>query len=149
MGRPRRCLNFVEDCFSERRASCQARRPAEFQIQVSVRPRLHAARTTFNSRARGRGGKMKLRSIVWSLAPVFLVFLTSLAYAQTPNQSTTAQSSSHGQYTASISGPVFAPDRKPVACARITLMYEMAGLEVTQTNAQSQYRFEDLRPGTY
>src|SRR3984957_4322198 len=150
MGRPRRCLNFVEDCFNERRASCQARRPAEFQIQVGVRPRPHTARTTFNSRARGRGGKMKLRSIVWLLAPVFFVFLTFPACAQTPKNSTSTQSSrDNNPYAASISGTVFDPDGKPVAGARITLLYAMAGLEVTQTNAQGQYRFEDLRPGTY
>src|ERR1700722_15724840 len=154
MGRPRRCLNFVEDCFNERRASCQARRPAEFQIQVGVRPRPHTARTTFNSRARGRGGKMKLRSIVWLLATPFFVSLTPPAYTQTPNnltptQTATTQSSAHDQYAASIAGTVFDPDGKPVAGARITLLYAMARLEVTQTNAQGQYRFEDLRPGTY
>src|SRR5271154_6074516 len=85
-----------------------------------LRPRPHAARTTFNSRARGRGGKMKLRSIVWLLASLF-VFLTPAVRAQTSGNPTTTQGSPHDQYTASISGTVFDPDGKPVAGARITL----------------------------
>jgi len=97
---------------------------------------------------------MKLRSIVWLLATPFFVSLTPPAYTQTPNnltptQTATTQSSAHDQYAASIAGTVFDPDGKPVAGARITILYAMAGLEVTQTNAQGQYRFEDLRPGTY
>src|SRR5271156_1415249 len=113
-----------------------------------LRPRPHAARTTFNSRARGRGGKMKLRSMVWSLASLF-VFLTPALHAQTPSNSTTTQTPSRDHYRASISGTVFDPDGKPVAGARITLLYAMAALEVTQTNAEGQYKFDELRSGTY
>jgi outer membrane cobalamin receptor len=91
---------------------------------------------------------MKLRSIVWLLASLF-VFLTPAVRAQTSGNPTTTQGSPHDQYTASISGTVFDPDGKPVAGARITLLYAMAGFEVMQTNAQGQYRFDDLRPGTY
>jgi outer membrane receptor protein involved in Fe transport len=36
-----------------------------------------------------------------------------------------------------------------VSGARITLLYAMAALEVRDTNAQGQYQFENLRPGTY
>src|SRR6202451_35036 len=99
------------------------------------------ARTTFNSRARGRGGKMKLRSIVWLLTSIFVI-LTPSVHAQ-------SSSSSHDRYTASISGTVSDPDGKAVAGARITLLYAMSGLEVTQTNGQGQYKFDDLRAGTY
>ena len=98
---------------------------------------------------------MKLRSIVWLLATPFFVSLTPPVQAQTPNNRNSTQispgqsSQENNPYAASISGTVFDPDGKPVAGARITLLYAMAGLEVTQTNAQGQYRFEDLRPGTY
>jgi len=91
---------------------------------------------------------MKLRSMVWSLASLF-VFLTPALHAQTPSNSTTTQTPSRDHYRASISGTVFDPDGKPVAGARITLLYAMAALEVTQTNAEGQYKFDELRSGTY
>ena len=91
---------------------------------------------------------MKLRSIVWLLASIFVI-LTPSVHAQSSSNSTKTQSSSHDRYTASISGTVSDPDGKAVAGARITLLYAMSGLEVTQTNGQGQYKFDDLRSGTY
>jgi outer membrane receptor protein involved in Fe transport len=92
---------------------------------------------------------MKLRLSVWLLSSLF-AFLTPAVHAQTSSSSTTTQSSpTHDRYNASISGTVSDPDGKPVAGARITLLYAMAGFEVTQTNTQGQYKFDDLRPGTY
>ena len=91
---------------------------------------------------------MKLRSIVWLLASIF-VTLNPSVHAQGSSDSTKTPSSSHDQYTASISGTVSDPDGKAVAGARITLLYAMSGLEVTQTNGQGQYKFDDLRSGTY
>ncbi|MGA3298750.1 MAG: TonB-dependent receptor [Candidatus Acidiferrales bacterium] len=91
---------------------------------------------------------MKLRSIVWLLASIFIILNPSV-HAQSSSNSTKTLSSSHDQYTASISGTVSDPDGKAVAGARITLLYAMSGLEVTQTNGQGQYKFDDLRSGTY
>jgi outer membrane cobalamin receptor len=91
---------------------------------------------------------MKLRSIVWLLASIFVILNPSV-HAQSSSNSTKTLSSSHDQYTASISGTVSDPDGKAVAGARITLLYAMSGLEVTQTNGQGQYKFDDLRSGTY
>ena len=91
---------------------------------------------------------MKLRSIVWLLTSIFVI-LTPSVHAQSSSNSTKTQSSSHDRYTASISGTVSDPDGKAVAGARITLLYAMSGLEVTQTNGQGQYKFDDLRAGTY
>ena len=91
---------------------------------------------------------MKLRSIVWLLTSIFVI-LTPSVHAQSSSNSTKTQSSSHDRYTASISGTVSDPDGKAVAGARITLLYAMSGLEVTQTNGQGQYKFDDLRSGTY
>jgi outer membrane receptor protein involved in Fe transport len=104
--------------------------------------------TTFNSRARGRGGKMKLRSIVLPLASLF-VFLTPAVHAQTPSTSTGTPGAQHDRYTASISGTVFDPDGRATGGARITLLYAMAAVETRETNAQGQYRFDDLRGGRY
>src|SRR5271155_5722742 len=104
-------------------------------------------RTTFNSRARGRGGKMKLRSIILFFASL-LLFCNSAVHAQTPSSSTATSAAPHDPHAAGISGTVFDPDGRPVAGARITLVYAMAALEVRETNAQGQYRFDDLRAGT-
>lgn len=91
---------------------------------------------------------MKRHWIVFFLA-LFFVFSIPAVYAQTPNTATTTPSSPHDAYTASISGTVFDPGGKVVSGARITLLYAMAALEVRDTNAQGQYQFENLRPGTY
>jgi outer membrane receptor protein involved in Fe transport len=91
---------------------------------------------------------MKLHWTVFFLA-LFFVFLIPAVHAQTPSTATTTPSSSHDAYTASISGTVFDPGGKVVSGARITLLYAMAALEVRDTNAQGQYQFENLRPGTY
>src|ERR1700689_4787590 len=104
------------------------------------------ARTTFNSRARGRGGKMKLRSIVWLLTSIFVI-LTPSVHAQSSSNSTKTQSSSHDRYTASISGTVSDPDGKAVAGARITLLSAMSGFEVTQTNGKGNNKFNEWRWG--
>src|ERR1700722_1222958 len=105
-------------------------------------------RTTFNSRARGRGGKMKPRSIVLLFASLLLIS-TFPAYAQNPNTAATTPSPAKDQHTGSISGTVFDPDGRAVAGAQITLLYAMAALETRETNAQGQYRFDELRAGTY
>ena len=62
---------------------------------------------------------MKLRSIVWLLASLF-VFLTPAVRAQTSGNPTTTQGSPHDQYTASISGTVFDPDAASVHAAIIS-----------------------------
>jgi outer membrane receptor protein involved in Fe transport len=91
---------------------------------------------------------MKRRSIGLLFASLFL-FLAFPACGQTPHASTTAPGSSHDQHRAAISGTVFDPDGRAVAGAQITLLYAMAVLEVRETNTQGQYRFDDLRAGTY
>jgi outer membrane receptor protein involved in Fe transport len=91
---------------------------------------------------------MKLHWTVLFLA-LFFVFSIPTVHAQTPSTATTTPSSPHDVYTASISGRVFDPGGKVVSGARITLLYAMAALEVRDTNAQGQYQFENLRPGTY
>jgi outer membrane receptor protein involved in Fe transport len=91
---------------------------------------------------------MKLRSIGLLSASLSL-FLAFPAYGQTPNASTTTAGSAHDQHTASISGTVFDPDGRAVAGAQITLLYAMTALVVRETDAQGQYRFDDLRAGRY
>jgi outer membrane cobalamin receptor len=91
---------------------------------------------------------MKLRSIILFFASLLLL-CSSAVQAQTPSSSTATAASQHDPYAAGISGTVFDPDGRPVAGARITLVYAMAALEVRETNAQGQYRFDDLRAGRY
>src|SRR6202046_5680059 len=110
------------------------------------------ARTTFNSRARGRGGKMTLRSAVLYFTSLFLL-LACTAHAQTPSTSAggsaIATGSAHDQQDAAISGTVFDPAGQIVPGARVTLLYAMAELETRETNAQGQYSFARLRAGKY
>src|ERR1700728_2447327 len=147
MGRPRCCrdLSFV---FSEAiPTSRQARRPAESQSgYASVGGGACVVWTTFNSRARGRGGKMRLRSTVLHFTSVFLL-LSCSAYAQTPTSS--AGGSAHDQQDAAISGTVFDPAGQAVPGARVTVLYAMAPRETRDTNAPGQYSFTGLRAGKY
>src|SRR6202041_3881746 len=147
MGRPRQCFKLVED-FSVKAG--RAAKPGDrrsFNLERICRRRM-PVRTTFNSRARGRGGKMKPRSIVLLFASLLLIS-TFPAYAQNPNTAATTPSPAKDQHTGSISGTVFDPDGRAVAGAQITLLYAMAALETRETNAQGQYRFDELRAGTY
>ena len=91
---------------------------------------------------------MKLRSIVLLFASLLLIS-TFPAYAQTPNTAMATSRPANEQHTGSISGTVFDPNGRVVAGAQITLLYAMAALEVRETNAQGQYRFDELRAGTY
>ncbi|HEY4879390.1 MAG TPA: TonB-dependent receptor [Candidatus Acidoferrales bacterium] len=91
---------------------------------------------------------MKLRSIVLLFASLLLIS-TFPTYAQTSNTATATSGAANDQHTGSISGTVFDPDGRAVAGAQITLLYAMAALEVRETNAQGQYRFDELRAGTY
>jgi outer membrane receptor protein involved in Fe transport len=91
---------------------------------------------------------MKLRAIILFFASL-LMFFRPAVHAQTPSGATATASSQQDPYAASISGTVIDPDGRPVVGARITLLYAMAALEVRETNAQGQYRFGDLRAGTY
>jgi outer membrane receptor protein involved in Fe transport len=91
---------------------------------------------------------MKLRAIVLCFASL-LLFFSPVVHAQTPSSATATPNSEHDPYAASISGTVADPDGRPVAGARITLLYAMAALEVRETNAQGTYRFDDLRAGVY
>jgi outer membrane cobalamin receptor len=104
--------------------------------------------TTFNSRARGRGGKMRLRTIILPLASLFLVFAIATP-AQTSNTSAPASSAPHDQKAASIAGTVFDPDGRVVAGARVTLLHAMAQLEERETNSEGKFQFEGLLAGTY
>src|SRR5271156_638472 len=125
----------------------QARRPAESQSgYASALGGACVVWTTFNSRARGRGGKMRLRSAVLYFASLFLLLVCS-AHAQTSN--TSAGGSAHDQQDASISGTVFDPAGQAVPGAHVTLLYAMAQLETRETNAQGQYSFARLRSGRY
>jgi outer membrane receptor protein involved in Fe transport len=91
---------------------------------------------------------MKLRGIVLFSA-LLLLFFSSVIHAQTPSSSTATPGSRHDAYGASVSGTVFDPDGRPIAGARVTLVYAMAALEVRETDVRGQYRFDDLRAGTY
>src|ERR1700735_4997805 len=110
------------------------------------------ARTTFNSRARGRGGKMTLRSAVLYFTSLFLL-LACTARTEPPPPSpggaATATGSAHDQQDAAISGTVFDPAGRVVPGARVTLLYAMAELETRETNAKGQFSFERLRGGKY
>src|ERR1700735_4583875 len=147
IGRPRRRFEFVENI------SVKTKRAAKPGDRRSFNPerichRRMPVRTTFNSRARGRGGQMKLRSVILLFASLLLIS-NFPAYGQNPNTSTATSGSSNDQHTGSISGTVFDPDGRAVAGAQITLLYAMAALEARETNAQGQYRFAELRAGTY
>src|SRR6202522_1191131 len=105
-------------------------------------------RTTFNSRARGRGGKMKLRSIALTFNLLFL-FSAFTAHGQTPSNPSAPSSVQHGDRAASISGTVFDPDGRAVTGAQVTLLYAMTQLEARETNSQGQFEFEGRLGGTY
>ncbi|HEY0704995.1 MAG TPA: TonB-dependent receptor [Candidatus Acidoferrales bacterium] len=83
---------------------------------------------------------MKPRSIVLGFALFFAV-------SQFPTYAQTSPSSN--SQGASISGTVFDPDGRPVAGARVTLLYAMAQFEERPTNGHGQYRFDGLRGGHY
>src|SRR6202161_1702528 len=153
MGRPRCCRDLLFVFSEEVPTSRQARRPAESQSgYASVGGGACVVWTTFNSRARGRGGKMRLSSAVLYFASLFLLLACS-AHAQTPTTSpggsATATVSTHHQQDAVISCTVFAPAGQVVPGARVTLLYAMAQLETRETNAQGQYSFARLRGGKY
>jgi outer membrane cobalamin receptor len=95
---------------------------------------------------------MKLRSVVLGFGLFFLI-LQFPAYGQSsPPASSPTNSSSgiaHSSQGTSISGTVSDPDGRAVAGARVTLLYAKAELEVRQTDARGQYRFDGLRRGSY
>jgi outer membrane cobalamin receptor len=96
---------------------------------------------------------MKLRSGVLGMALFFLILqFPVFGQASPPANSSTANSNSvvsHNAQGASLSGTIFDPGGRAVEGARVTLLYAMTELEVRQTNAQGQYRFDGLRGGDY
>jgi outer membrane receptor protein involved in Fe transport len=148
MGRPRRGFELIEDVSMNTKRAAKPGDRRSFNLNTQSLEKRMRVRTTFNSRARGRGGKMKLRSIVLLFASLLLIS-TFPAYGQNPNTTTTTSIPANDQHTGSISGTVFDPDGRAVAGSQITLLYAMAALEVRETNAQGQYRFDELRAGTY
>ncbi len=96
---------------------------------------------------------MKLRSSVLGLSLFFLVLqFPAFGQASPSTNSSAVNSGSAVTKTArgaSISGTIFDPDGRAVAGVRVTLLYAMTELEVRQTNAQGQYRFDGLRSGNY
>src|ERR1700727_3038550 len=148
MGRPRRRFEFVENIPMKTKRAAKPGDRRSFNLNAQTLEKRMRVRTTFNSRARGRGGRNKLPSIVLLFASLLLIS-TFPAYAQNPNTAATTPSPAKDQHTGSISGTVFDPDGRAVAGAQITLLYAMAALETRETNAQGQYRFDELRAGTY
>jgi len=96
---------------------------------------------------------MKLRSIAFRFALFFWILQFPVYGQSSPSANSRATNPSfgvtHHAQGASISGMVLDPDGRAVAGARVTLLYAMAELEVRQTNAQGQYRFDGLRGGNY
>ncbi|HXQ26578.1 MAG TPA: TonB-dependent receptor [Candidatus Acidoferrales bacterium] len=74
--------------------------------------------------------------------PLFLtlpLIFVSIACAQTP-------SSPHG---ATIQGTVYDPDGRAVSGAEVSLLSSLVAVAETRSNSRGEYRFDDLRSGTF
>jgi outer membrane receptor protein involved in Fe transport len=79
---------------------------------------------------------------------LFLTFLLFMASLLLFPRLTLAQSPG-GSRGASIHGSVFDPSGRPVPTAKVNLLTSMLALAQTETNAQGEYRFDELHAGTY
>src|SRR5271154_4861199 len=99
----------------------------------SLNPGAHGRRvrfgTTFNSRARGRGGKMRLRISL-------LLFFTAVMMSPYP---VCAQTSSSGN-VGTIRGTVKDPDGRVVPDADVTLLKSLIVSAQVKSNAHGEYK---------
>lgn len=80
---------------------------------------------------------MRLRFSLLLLAAV--TFFAGYAFAQNPGSS----------QTAAIQGTVYDPQGRPVPGASVSLLSSLVAVGSTETNAQGEYRFTGLLPGTF
>src|SRR5579863_3546283 len=150
MGRPRCRRDFIFTMHrDEIGASRQARRPAESQSgYASARGGACVIWTTFNSRARGRGGKMRLHTLVFVLVGSFFAASWSqpaALFAQTITKT-----------NGTLAGAVTDPSGAGIPTAHVTV--KEVGIAATGSRAKSaleavtdgEGRFSlELPPGEY
>src|SRR5271168_1533406 len=112
----------------------------------SLNPEAHGRRvrfgTTFNSRARGRGGKMRLRISL-------LLFFTAVLLLPYPTCAQSSSQSSSSTRGATIRGTVYDPDGRAVPDAEVTLLGSLIAAGEMRTDSRGEYKFDGLAGGTY